>query len=232
MVDAHALSRTFVTGDTRQVAIDRVQLCVDDGEFIAIFGPSGSGKSTLLGIIGGLDRGYEGRLSLNGQDLRGMSDRQLAHFRGARLGFVFQAFHLIDHLSVLENVMVPAMFTPIAKPNDAARSALERVGLADRAADKTANLSGGQRQRVAIARAIAHKPSLLLCDEPTGNLDDETARQIIEIFSQLNRIERTTVLCSTHDKRISQVATRIVQLRNGRIDASSHSPEPEGKRAH
>ena len=149
--------------------------------------------------------------------MRKMSDRALSRFRGEKLGFVFQAFHLLDHLTVLENVLVPSMFTPLRHAEQAARAALERVGLGDRQQDTSANLSGGQRQRVAIARAIAHKPDLLLCDEPTGNLDEGTANQVIELFASLNRDDGVTVLCATHDERIARVATRTVRLIEGRV---------------
>jgi putative ABC transport system ATP-binding protein len=218
VVKAKNLRRTFSNGKGTRIAVDGVSMRVDLGEFVTVFGPSGSGKSTLLGIVGGLDRGFEGDLRLSGRDLRTMSDHELSRFRGERLGFVFQAFHLLDHLSVLENVMVPFMFTPRSNAESAAQAALERVGLGDRLRDATSNLSGGQRQRVAIARAIAHKPALLLCDEPTGNLDENTADQVIEIFASLNRDDGTTVLCATHDERIAKVATRTVRLIDGRLE--------------
>ncbi len=209
----------FGEGSEQRVAVDDVNLRIDAGEFATVFGPSGSGKSTLLGIVGGLDRGFGGELQLRGRDLRAMTDRDLSRFRGQEIGFVFQAFHLLDHLSVLDNVMVPFLFTPRPNPERAAREALERVGLADRWKDGTSNLSGGQRQRVAIARAIAHKPALLLCDEPTGNLDDVTAGQIIEIFASLHRDDGTTVFCATHDERIGRVATRMLRMDSGRVES-------------
>jgi putative ABC transport system ATP-binding protein len=211
----------FGDGGEQRVAVDDVNLHIDAGEFATVFGPSGSGKSTLLGIVGGLDRGFGGELQLRGRDLRAMTDRELSRFRGEEIGFVFQAFHLLDHLSVLDNVMVPFLFTPRPDPERAAREALERVGLADRSTDATSTLSGGQRQRVAIARAIAHKPALLLCDEPTGNLDDVTAAQIIEIFASLHRDDGTTVFCATHDERIGKVATSMLRMDSGRIELGS-----------
>ena len=217
VVQGKNLRRVFANGKGTRVAVDGVDLSIDTGELVALFGPSGSGKSTLLGIVGGLDRGFEGELQLEGRDVRKMSDRSLSRFRGEKLGFVFQAFHLLDHLTVLENVLVPSMFTPLRHAEQAARAALERVGLDDRQQDTSANLSGGQRQRVAIARAIAHKPDLLLCDEPTGNLDEGTANQVIELFASLNRDDGVTVLCATHDERIARVATRTVRLIEGRV---------------
>lgn len=218
VVEARGLSRTFGRGPSKRIAIEGIDLLIEAGELVAVFGPSGSGKSTLLGVVGGLDGGFEGSVRLRGRELRSMPDRELSRFRGRELGFVFQAFHLLDHLSVIENVMIPSRFNPQRDPAGAAIAALERVGLSDRARDTTANLSGGQRQRVAIARAIAHGPSLLLCDEPTGNLDDETARQIIELFVSLNREDGTTLLCATHDERIARVASRVIRLRDGRVD--------------
>lgn len=220
VVQGKNLRRVFANGAGQRVAVDGVDLTIETGELVAVFGPSGSGKSTLLGIVGGLDRGFEGELQLEGRDVRTMSDRALSRFRGEKLGFVFQAFHLIDHLSVVENVLVPSLFTPLREAEAAAQAALDRVGLGDRAGDTTANLSGGQRQRVAIARAIVHKPDLLLCDEPTGNLDEGTAAQVIEIFASLNRDDGVTVLCATHDERIARVATRTVRLVDGRVLAS------------
>lgn len=173
----------------------------------------------MLGIVGTLDRGFEGQLQLDGRDVRGMSDRELSRLRGERIGFVFQAFYLLDHLTVIENVTVPFLFTPRSRPRRTALRALQRVGLEDRAKDLTAGLSGGQRQRVAIARAIVHAPALLLCDEPTGNLDADTAAQIIDIFASLHRDDGVTVLCATHDERIAKVATRTVRMRDGRLEA-------------
>lgn len=221
VVLAKNLRRVFGEGSEQRIAVDDVNLRIEAGEFATVFGPSGSGKSTLLGIVGGLDRGFAGEVELRGKDLRAMTDRELSRFRGEEIGFVFQAFHLLDHLSVLDNVMVPFLFTPRPEPERAAHEALERVGLADRWKDATSNLSGGQRQRVAIARAIAHKPALLLCDEPTGNLDDGTAAQIIEILSSLHRDDGTTVFCATHDGRIGRVATRVLRMEGGRIESRS-----------
>lgn len=216
VVEARALQRIFA-GPPSRTALDAIDLTIRRGEFVALFGPSGSGKSTLLSILGGLDTGYRGTATLLGRDLARMSDRDLSRLRGASVGFVFQAFHLLDHLSVLDNVLVPALFHPRSSSHQDARGALERVGLLDRASDTTSSLSGGQRQRVAIARAIAHRPALLICDEPTGNLDQDTAAQIIDIFTSLNRDDVTTVLCATHDTRIADSATRTIQLRDGQI---------------
>lgn len=222
VIDARAIVRSF--GTSPSLALDHVDLAVARGEFVALFGPSGSGKSTLLSIVGGLDTGYRGTAKLLGRDLASMPDVELSRLRGAHVGFVFQAFHLLDHLSVLDNVLVPALFHPRPRSLEEAHDALRRVGLADRTRDSTSTLSGGQRQRVAIARAIAHNPPLLICDEPTGNLDRDTAAQIVDIFVALNREVGTTVLCATHDTRIAEVASRTIHLRDGRLVSAEAPP--------
>lgn len=230
VVEAKNLRRVFRTATTTRTAVDDVDMRISSEEIVALFGPSGSGKSTLLGILGGLDRSFEGDLRLLGHDVTSMSDRALSRFRGERLGFVFQAFHLLDHLTVLDNVMVPSIFTPRAQGCAKARAALEQVGLADRENDPASSLSGGQRQRVAVARAIVHKPAFLLCDEPTGNLDDTTARQIIDIFVSLNHDEGTTVLCATHDERIAKVSTRTMNILHGKVDRDGEVDGQHGGR--
>jgi putative ABC transport system ATP-binding protein len=211
-----------IFGDTKaqRSALDGVTLSVEEGEFVAILGPSGSGKSTLLGIVGGLDREYEGKVELFGRDLAKLKDRELAELRGKRVGFVFQAFHLLGHLTVMENVLAPALFDRESAPEASAKRAREvlgRLGIADRAEDRPAELSGGQRQRVAIARALFQKPDLLLCDEPTGNLDAETGAQTIELFRELHAQGGLTVLAVTHEERLAEAATRTVRLAAGKI---------------
>src|SRR5258706_9284206 len=174
-----------------QVVLSDVSLTVEDGELLALVGRSGSGKSTLLHILGGLDRRYAGTAEVLGQNLARLDDAALALFRNREVGFVFQSFNLLEHLSVLENVMLPAYFGDAGGPSPEAgaraRAALERVGIAEKAERRPTELSGGQKQRVAIARALYGGPRLLLADEPTGNLDSETGRQIIELFGALNR---------------------------------------------
>jgi putative ABC transport system ATP-binding protein len=211
-----------IFGDTKaqRSALDGVTLSVEEGEFVAILGPSGSGKSTLLGIVGGLDREYEGKVELFGRDLAKLKDRELAELRGKRVGFVFQAFHLLGHLTVMENVLAPALFDRESTPDASAKRAREvlgRLGIADRGEDRPAELSGGQRQRVAIARALFQKPDLLLCDEPTGNLDAETGAQTIELFRELHAQGGLTVLAVTHEERLAEAATRTVRLAAGKI---------------
>ena len=225
VVLAKRLRRAFGRGDAQRVAIDGASLSVAVCEFVAVVGPSGSGKSTLLGVIGALDSGFEGELALFGRNVRQLSDRELSRMRGEHVGFVFQAFHLLDHLTLLDNVAVPFLFSKQAQPKHKALHALERVGLRDRADDVAGALSGGQRQRVAIARAIVHRPTLLLCDEPTGNLDAATAAQIIDIFASLHNDDGVAVLCATHDARIAKVATRTITMTEGRLDDSANADE-------
>jgi len=212
------LTKLYGEGPARRAALDNVSLSIDAGELLAVLGPSGSGKSTLLGIVGGLDRDYQGRVTVFGEDLRALGDRALSRLRGDRIGFVFQAFHLLPHLTVLDNVLAPALFTandPALRPR--ALALLERLGLAERALDTPARLSGGQRQRVAIARALLRRPALLLCDEPTGNLDAETGARTIDLFRELHREGGLTIVAVTHEERLAAAATRTLHLRDGRF---------------
>ncbi len=212
------LRKVYGDGTAARAALDGVSLTVEKGDFVVILGQSGSGKSTLLGIAGGLERTYEGKVSLFGHDVATLSDRDLARLRGRKIGFVFQAFHLLGHISVLDNVLAPALFDPSPQDLTArALAVLDHLGMKDRAADLPAQLSGGQRQRVAIARALLHEPELLLCDEPTGNLDAETGDRTIALFRDLHR-EGLTVLAVTHEERLASAATRVIRLRDGRID--------------
>ncbi|HEY7955639.1 MAG TPA: ABC transporter ATP-binding protein [Polyangia bacterium] len=197
-----------------------VSLSVEEGEWLALTGRSGSGKSTLLHILGGLDRRFSGTAEVFGRGLGGLDDRALARFRNAEVGFVFQAFNLLDHLTVRENVALPAFFaggkSAGAPDGERALAALERVGMAGHAARRPGELSGGQKQRVALARALYGGPRLLLADEPTGNLDGETGRQIIELFGKLHQ-EGLTLIVVTHQERVSEAAGRVLRLEDGRL---------------
>jgi putative ABC transport system ATP-binding protein len=218
IVAAADLSRVYGAGSAARRAVDRVSLTIEAREVVLIFGPSGCGKSTLLALLGGLDRDYSGRLELFGKDVSALGDRELSALRGSRVGFVFQAFHLLPELSVLENVSAPGLFQRTAvDPTERGREALERVGLADRALARPNELSGGQRQRVAIARALFRQPELLLCDEPTGNLDRTTGEQIIDLFAELHRELGTTMLVVTHEDRMKRLATRTLGMLDGRL---------------
>lgn len=220
VVSCRTLSRVFADGAERRVVLDEVSLDVAKGEMLAVVGTSGSGKSTLLAALGGLDRAHTGEVRLFGRDLAHLDDRELSRFRGRSVGFVFQSFHLLPHLTAVENVLVPSLFGDVIPDADRrAHDALARVGLAGREHDRTEALSGGQRQRVAIARALLAAPPLLLCDEPTGNLDTETAHAILDLFLELHRAGETTLVIATHAERIAAAASRALVLRNGRLEA-------------
>jgi putative ABC transport system ATP-binding protein len=201
-----------------QPVLREVSLAVEPGELLSLVGRSGSGKSTLLHIMGGLDRRYSGKASVLGHDLHALDDRRLARFRNREVGFVFQAFNLLDHLTARENVKLPVYFTEGDTPDADARAvaALGRVGIGDKAESRPSALSGGQKQRVAIARALYHSPKLLLCDEPTGNLDSDTGAQIIELFRALNK-DGLTLVIVTHEERVSSVASRVLRLEDGAL---------------
>lgn len=202
--------------------LQHVSLDVNPGEFIALVGQSGSGKSTLLNIMGGLDDPDEGSVTAFGVSFQTAREDEIAALRARRIGFVFQAFQLLDHLTCLGNVLLPSQFTnlSVANAEAAARDALSRVGLSDYAARKPSQLSGGQKQRVAIARALFARPELLLCDEPTGNLDATTGKEILDFFCQLNR-EGTTLVIVTHEKRVSSLASRVLSMQKGMLVTSS-----------
>jgi putative ABC transport system ATP-binding protein len=218
VIRVEGLFKRYGEGPARRDALVGISLTVEQGELVSVLGPSGSGKSTLLGIVGGLDRAYEGKVEVLGSDLRSLDDAALSRLRGERIGFIFQAFHLLAHLSVIDNVLAPALFARAAgdlRPR--AMEILDRLGLADRADDTPARLSGGQRQRVAIARALLRKPSILLCDEPTGNLDAETGARTIELIRELHGEGGLTVVAVTHEERLAQIATRTIAIRDGKI---------------
>ena len=220
MITARGLEKSFVDGDGSELRVlQGTDLDVAAGEFVAVIGPSGSGKSTLLHILGGLDVHYRGEVSVGGTSLRTLRERELARFRNAQVGFVFQSFHLIPNLSALENVLLPSFFggsAPSAPQRRRAEEVLERVGLGAKKLQQPVRLSGGERQRVAIARAVFNRPRLLLCDEPTGNLDAATGAEIISLFRSLNG-EGLTVLAVTHEERVSAAARRVLRLREGKL---------------
>jgi putative ABC transport system ATP-binding protein len=196
-----------------------ITLTVEQGEWLALVGRSGSGKSTLLHVLSGLDRAYDGRVEVLGHDLGKLDDRALSRFRGETVGFVFQSFHLLDHLSVKENVALPAYFAangPSSAAHSRAVDALARVGMVDHANKRPGELSGGQKQRVAIARALFGEPKLLAADEPTGNLDGETGAQLIELLHALHK-GGLTIVVVTHEERVSQAAGRVLRLEDGRL---------------
>lgn len=217
--------RAFDDGRRRREVLRGVDFEVRAGELVALVGPSGCGKTTLLSILGALDAGFEGRAEVLGEDLSRLDDDARAHLRSERLGFVFQSFHLLDHLSVAENVEVPLWLLPtrISRDEERARAqdALERVGLGDRLDERVPTLSGGERQRVAIARALVNRPRLLLADEPTGNLDADTGNQIYDIFERIRSGEggadACAVVIATHDPRLESRTPRVLRVRDGQI---------------
>ena len=239
VLEAKQLTRVYGAPPAERRAVDGVSLSVRRREVVLISGPSGSGKSTLLGLLGGLDRAYSGGLALFGRDPAALSDRELSRLRGRRVGFVFQSFHLLAHLSVLDNVTAPNLFAeaPLGREEarERGREVLDRVGLGDRALAEPSELSGGQRQRVAIARALLRRPDLLLCDEPTGNLDRQTGEQIIDLFGELHEELATTFVIVTHEDRLARIADRTLELRDGRLIEGSERAKrvesPEGRRA-
>ena len=206
-------------------ALAGVSLRVPRGQYLAIMGPSGSGKSTLMNLMGCLDQPTTGRYLLDGQDVAKLSDDALSHVRGSRIGFVFQAFNLIPQLTVQQNVEVPLYYAGLsaARRRIQAREAIERVQLGDRAAHRPAELSGGQMQRVAIARALVNRPSILLADEPTGNLDSVTGQAILTMLDELHA-DGLTLVMVTHDDEVATRCERVIRLRDGLLDSDSRPP--------
>jgi ABC-type lipoprotein export system ATPase subunit len=216
VIQTRGLSKAFGRGEGLVRAVDEVDLTVCAGETVAVMGPSGCGKSTLLHLLGGLERASAGEIVLAGSRLDQMGERALARLRRTAIGFVFQAFHLIDELTARENVELPALLAG-QSPRAAKRQAadlLERVGLADRATFLPAALSGGQRQRVAIARALSNDPLVVLADEPTGNLDSAATMEVLRLFDRLHEAGQTMVIV-THDPRVAATADRLISMRDG-----------------
>jgi putative ABC transport system ATP-binding protein len=203
-----------------------LDLTVETRDFVSIVGRSGSGKTTLLNLIGGLDGSYDGAVEVDGSDLRTLADAELSNLRNRKVGHVFQAYHLLDHLNCRENVAVASLFARGEMRRDAswvrrrADEVLEKVGLGGAGRRRPATLSGGERQRVALARALFHLPAILLCDEPTGNLDVETGREIVELLCVLQSSDNMTVIAATHDETIAAVGSRVLRLLDGQfVDA-------------
>lgn len=214
LMSARGVSKVYGKGEARVFALRDTNLDIREGELLIIIGPSGSGKSTLLNLIGGMDRPTTGQLLFDGRDLAQASDRELTQFRRAHVGFVFQFYNLVPTLTAVENVQVAVQ---IARNPLSARDALEQVGLRDRADFFPSELSGGQQQRVAIARALASNPPLLLCDEPTGNLDSETGRQVLDLLVHVNRTLGKTVVIITHSEEVARIGNRVACIRDGTI---------------
>jgi putative ABC transport system ATP-binding protein len=219
MIEVKDVTKIYRVGDSEVRALDGVDLKIKDGEMVAIMGPSGSGKSTLMAILGCLDSPTSGEYLINEKDTSKLNEDQLAHLRAHQVGFVFQQFNLLPRTSALENVMLPLTYdgTKMKERIERARQALELVGLADRMDHRPNQLSGGQQQRVAIARALVNEPSILLADEPTGNLDSKTGDEIMAIFQQLHDEKRQMVVYVTHDMFIARHTERIIHLIDGKV---------------
>jgi len=219
LLSARALTKTYTMGKRSLEVLRGVDLDVTRGEFLALRGASGAGKSTLLHLIGGLDLPNAGEIRFDGQDLVAFSERKLTEFRNRRVGFIFQAYHLLPELDALENVCLPARMARISVATVEARGRelLARVGLKDRLDHKPSELSGGEQQRVAIARALINEPELILADEPTGNLDSKTGGEIIELLKSLRVEKNTTLVIATHDAKVAANAERVIELVDGKI---------------
>ncbi len=220
MIELTNISKHYKMGDELVYALDHVDMTVADHEFVAIIGPSGSGKSTLMNIVGCLDYPDEGTYRLDGVDVSEMSPRELAIVRNKKIGFVFQQFNLLGKLTAYENVELPLIYQgiPSGERKGLVTEALERVGLKDRMKHRPSELSGGQQQRVAIARALSTKPALILADEPTGNLDSKSGREVMEMLRELHE-QGNTVLLITHDGRVAMQAERRLAIHDGRISS-------------
>ncbi|GAB4358434.1 MAG: ABC transporter ATP-binding protein [Kiloniellaceae bacterium] len=228
LIELQRVTKVYGSGAAQVRALDGVDLRIDAGEFVAIMGPSGSGKSTTMNIIGGLDQPSGGRYLFKGVDVGTLSRDQLALLRRHFLGFVFQGFNLLARTSAVDNVELPLIYRgmPARRRRALALKALECVGLADRATHWPGELSGGQQQRVAIARAIVTAPSVLLADEPTGNVDTRTSVEIMELLTSLNRDQGITIVMVTHEEDMAAYAGRLISFVDGRIEADSRSPVP------
>lgn len=227
IIETSDIQRTYKMGNEEVRALKSVSISVNKGEYVAFMGPSGSGKSTLMNIIGCLDTPSAGTYILNNKDVSDMSENELAEIRNREIGFVFQTFNLLPRASCLENVALPLIYAGFNKSDreEKAFLALKNVGLADRVHHKPNELSGGQRQRVAIARALVNDPSIILADEPTGNLDTKTSYSIMELFHELHQ-KGNTIIMVTHEDNIAHYAHRVIRLRDGLVESDEVNPNP------
>lgn len=217
MIELANVSKVVPSGNEQLTILDSVSLTIPDGQFVAVIGPSGSGKSTLLGLIAGLDAVSQGEIRIDGEIITRMTEDELAVLRGKKIGFVFQSFHLIPSLTALENVLVPMEIAGLPDAAGRAAGLLEDVDLTARSHHYPSQLSGGEQQRIALARAFANNPSILLADEPTGNLDARNGQHIFELLVQMNRERKTTLLLVTHEQELATAADRRIVLRGGRV---------------
>jgi putative ABC transport system ATP-binding protein len=231
MIELYKVSKVVPSGAEMLTILHPLDLTIPDGEFIAVVGPSGSGKSTLLGLIAGLDAPTQGEIRIDGQSITTMNEDELAELRGAKVGFVFQSFHLIPSLTALENILVPMEIAGARDARERAQRLLEDVDLTARAHHYPSQLSGGEQQRVAIARAFANDPAIMLADEPTGNLDSHNGRHVFELMVGMNRKRKATLVLVTHDHELAALADRRISLRDGRVvsDSYAHAPSREAE---
>jgi putative ABC transport system ATP-binding protein len=236
VIDARDLTKIYQMGDVQVHALRGASLQVRQGELVAIMGPSGSGKSTMMNILGCLDQPTSGEYYLEGVEVDQLDDNQLAQIRGKQIGFVFQTFNLLPRTTALSNVELPLVYSGVSgrERRERVLAALEAVGLGDRLHHRPNELSGGQQQRVAIARALVNDPSIILADEPTGNLDSKSGAEIMAIFQRLNEEQRITIIFVTHEPEIAQHTRRIVRIADGRIveDRPVRNPRRAGERAY
>lgn len=219
VIETQNLKKRYRMGDVDVSALNGIDLRVETGEFMSIMGPSGCGKTTLLNLIGALDRPTEGKVRIKGTDISKLNDNELAELRNREIGFVFQFFNLVARMSALKNVEMPMAFAGVS-PDERKRRAtelLESVGLGDRIDHRPTELSGGEQQRVAIARALVNNPSVVLCDEPTGNVDSKTGKEVMEILRKLNREQQQTFVIVTHDPLVAESVDRIAHMQDGVI---------------
>ena len=232
VIETHEITKEFPMAEEIVHALRGISLTIEQGEFCSIIGPSGSGKSTLMDILGCLSRPTSGKYLLDGQDVSKLPDKKLAEVRNKKIGFVFQAYHLLARASALKNVELPLIYAGVARRErrERARQALDRVGLSNRTDHRSNQLSGGQKQRVAIARALVTNPSLILADEPTGNLDSKSGEEILQILEKLHDQGNTLILV-THDPKVANRTNRIIRIFDGLIDSDSRTKEIEGPEA-
>jgi len=218
VIELKNITKKYVIGDTEYMALKGISFKIDKGEFVAIMGPSGSGKSTTMHILGALDKQTSGSFILNGKDVGKLKDEELSGIRNKEIGFVFQSFNLLPRYTVLENTLLPFLYSnvPVKERMDRALDALKKVGLTDKKDNKSNQLSGGQIQRTAIARSLVMRPSIILADEPTGNLDSTTSHEIMEVFKSINEAGNTIILI-THEDDIAKYAKRVIRLKDGLV---------------
>lgn len=227
IINIKGITRDFPLGSEIVKVLKGIDLTINKGEYVALMGPSGSGKSTLMNLLGCLDTPTSGTYILNGKDVSQMSDDELAGIRNKEIGFVFQTFNLLPRTTALDNVALPMVYAGHKKPRrmERATEVLTQVGLSDRMDHKPNQLSGGQRQRVAVARALVNHPSIILADEPTGNLDSKTSLEIMKLFNEIH-VNGNTVILVTHEEEIASYAHRVIRLRDGIIESDNVNPNP------